>query len=197
MRSGIVAPRPESIASQGDKPRRSGLHAVGQSIVLAQVSDLLATGAPTLAPADLLTAVCQAAAGHLSLTNVVLFKRLAGQSRTLAWSAPGVAAWSRMIAREQAWKRAAALLDDGGSAPKPPLRAVDDGGSAPKPPLRAVDERRLPDRDREDEVAVASVWDERLGLSALLYAESRRRLDHPDQRLLEELLRRMLVLPES
>ena len=76
-----------------------GLDAVDPSIVLAQVSDLLATGAPTLAPADLLTAVCQAAAGHLSLTNVVLFKRLAGQSRTLAWSAPGVAARSRMIAR--------------------------------------------------------------------------------------------------
>jgi hypothetical protein len=185
MSSGIVAPRPEEgpSSARGDKPRRSGLHgvddggyapkpllrAVDQSIVLAHVSDLLAAGAPTLAPADLLTAVCQAAAGHLSLTNVVLFKRLAGQSRTLAWSAPGVAAWSRMIAREQAWKRAAAFLD----------------------------ERRRPTRERDGEAAVASVWDERLGLSALLYAESRRRLDEHDHRLLEELLRRMLVLPSS
>ena len=192
MRSGIVAPRPESIgctppslrpaepgsapypgegpsSARADKPRRSGLHAIDQSVVLAQVSDLLATGAPTLAPADLLTAVCQAAAAHLSLTNVVLFKRLAGQSRTLAWSAPGVPAWSRMMAREQVWKRAAALLD----------------------------ERRRPAHEPDGEAAVVSVWDERLGLSALLYAESRRSLDHHDHRLLEELLRRMLVLPSS
>jgi len=72
-----------------------------------------------------------------------------------------------MAAREQAWKRAAAL----------------------------VDTRRLPVRERDGEAASVAAGDDRLGLSALLYAESLRRLDDHDHHLLEELLRRMLFLP--
>jgi hypothetical protein len=134
--------------------------------VLAQVSDLLSAGAPGLSPAALLTAVCEAAAAHLSLIHVVFFKRLAGQSRTLVWSASGVAAWSRMAAREQAWKMAAAF----------------------------VDERPMPAREHDSKVASVAIAEERLGLSAMLYVESLRRLDDHDQRLLDELLRRMLFL---
>src|SRR5690242_16257466 len=79
--------------------------------------------------------------------NVVLFKRLAGQSRTLVWSAPNVPAPSRMFARERAWSSAAQLAEGSASGV-----TGDDG----------------------DKVARASVEDERLGLSATLYVEYRR-----------------------
>ena len=143
-----------------------GFRAVDRAIVITQVSDVLAAGASSLTPAEVLTAVCEAAAGYLSLGHAVLFKRLAGQSRTLVWSAPGVTAGSRMAAREQAWTSAAGLFED----------------VAPLAGARG-------------QVASATVWDERLGLSAMLYIESTRVLDAQDHRLLEDLLRSMLCLP--
>jgi hypothetical protein len=44
-------------------------------------------------------------------------------------------------------------------------------------------------------VTSASVWNERLGLSAMLYIESSRKLDGQDRRLVEDLLRQMLCMP--
>ena len=174
MRGGIVAPDHARSLSPGGGPgsvpggrlRWMGFRAVDRAIVLTQVSDLLSAGAEALTPAQVLTAVCEAAAECFSLTHAVLFKRLAGQSRTLVWSAPGVSAASRMIAREQGWTSAAELFEDGS-----PLSGA--GG----------------------QVASATVWDERLGLSAMLYIESTRVLDVQDRRLLEDLLRTMLCLP--
>jgi hypothetical protein len=142
-----------------------GFRALESAVVLAQVSELLAAVAHELTPSEVLTAVCEAMARPVSLTNAVLFKRLAGQSRTLAWSAPDVDAASRATAREQAWTSAAALLD--GQAPA--------GGDAA--------------------AASVSVIDEHLGLSAMLYVESRRALDAEDRELLGELLRQMVCLP--
>jgi len=167
MRGGNVAAAsgPESGPSS---LRFRGFRAVDRSVVLAQVSDLLAAGASRLTPAEVLTVVCEAAATHLSLVNVVFFKRLAGQSRVLSWSAPGVSTASRMIAREQTWSRAAELVEDG-----------------------------LPSAGRDDSglVVCASLWDEALALSALLRVESLRTLDRHDRALVDELLRQMLCLP--
>ena len=138
--------------------------------MLAHVTDLLFAGASVLEPAEMLTAVCETVAAHLALANVVFWKRLAGQSRTLVWSAPDVPTPSRMFARERAWSSAAQLVD--GHAPG---ALWEDGES----------------------VASTSVEDERLGLSAMLYVESRQALDRHDHALLEELLRQMLGLPEG
>jgi hypothetical protein len=150
--------------------RWGGLRAADRAVVLAQVSDLLAAGASTLSPVEVLTVVCEVAAKHLSLTNVVFFKRVAGQSRALAWSAPGVSSSSRMAAREQAWSSAAELVDE---------RLSRAGG------------------DDADNVASVIWWNDRLGLSAMLYVESRRTLDRLDRALLDDLLRRMLYLADD
>ena len=66
----------------------------------------------------MLTCICGAMATHLSLSNVVFWKRIAGQSRTLVWSARNDGA-SPMLARERAWTRAAELVEHGA------LRAAD------------------------------------------------------------------------
>jgi len=168
MNTGIIAAG--SAPESGPLSRRwGGFREVDQAVVLAHVADLLSAGAATLEPAEVLTVVCEATATHLRLANVVFFKRLAGQSRALAWSAPGVSTASRRIAREQAWSSAARLVEE---------RLLAAGG------------------DDDGEVASASVWDEDLGLSAMLYVESSRRLDRQDRSLVDELLRRMLCLPD-
>jgi hypothetical protein len=147
------------------------LRAVDGALVLTQVTDLLSAGeAAMLEPAAMLTIVCEAAARHLRLANVVFFRRLAGQSRVLTWSAPGVSTASRMMAREQVWSSAATLVED---------RFARAGG------------------DGAGQIASASVWDEDLGLSAMLYVESLRVLDHNDRALLDQLLRRMLDLRQD
>jgi hypothetical protein len=167
MRGGTIAAAsgPES----GPLSQRYRMcRAVDRSVVVALVSDLLSAGASTLAPAELLTVVCEAAKETLSLTHAVFFKRLAGQSRSLAWSTRGVPAASLMAAREEAWSTAAELVE---------------GGWAP--PEGAADAARV------------FVRDDDLGLSATLYVESRRPLDRRDRALLADLLRRMLGLPQS
>lgn len=157
---------PESVPSSRGW---GGFRATDRAIVLEQVTSLLTAGASLLAPAEVLTAVCEAAASHLSLVNVVLFKRIAGQSRVLTWSAPGVSPASLMAAREHVWSSAADLVEGG---------ALHDGAGD------------------SDLTATASTWDERLGLSAMLHVESRRKLDRHDRALLDELLRRMLGVPD-
>lgn len=166
MRAGIVVTGgPES----GPPSQRwRGYRAVDRGVVLAQIADVLSAGDSLLEPAAVLTLVCEAMATHLSLTNVVFFKRLAGQSRALGWSAPGVSTASRMAAREQAWSGAAQLVDD-----------------------------RLLGSADTDQVANASVWNEQLGLSALLHVESLRRLDRHDRAFVDEVLCRMLSLPDD
>ena len=163
MRVGIVAAgAPES----GPVSQRwGGLRGVDRAVVLAHFSDLLEAGAATLAPAEVLTVVCEGSAKHLSLTNVVFFKRVAGQSRALAWSAPDVSTASRMAAREQAWSSAAQLVEE-----RLLLAGGDDAG----------------------QVASAVFWDDQLGLSAMLYVESLRRLDRHDRAFVDELLRQMI-----
>ena len=169
MRAGIVVTGagPES----GTPSQRwRGYRAVDRGVVLAQISDVLAAGDSMLEPAAVLTLVCEAMATHLSLANVVFFKRLAGQSRALAWSAPGISTASRMAAREQAWSSAAHLVDD---------RLL---GAA---------------LDDADQVATASVCDPHLGLSALLHVESLRRLDRFDRAFVDEVLSRLLSLADD
>jgi hypothetical protein len=179
MRGGIVAgqPRPEvpgrapgvelfhDGAAGRSSPRGLVLRAKDRALVLSKVSHLLSSGVHALAPARMLAAVCEAVAVHFSMIDAVLFKSVAGQSRTLVWSAPGVAAATRMGALENAWVSAADLIDD------------------------------APPRREGVRTASASVSDDRLGLSALLYVESFRPLDGHDRGLLEDLLRHMLCLP--
>lgn len=164
MRSGSIA-TPSGPESGPLSQRWRVYRAVDQSIVLAVVSDLLAAGVSTLAPAEVLTMVCEAAKKYLSLTQAVFFRRVAGQSRTLAWSAPGVSPARLLAARENAWKAAADLVETG--------MAPSDGG---------VNAARV------------FVHDDALGLSATLYVESRRPLAARDRALLGDLLRRMLGL---
>jgi len=49
----------------------------------------------------------------------------------------------------------------------------------------------------DGEAAVASLCDKRLGLRAMLYVDSRRRLDDRDRDLLREVLRQMVGLPRA
>ena len=140
MRDGIVATG-GLYCSPRSQPRWGGFRAIDGAVVLAHVSDLLDAGAPTLEPAEVLTIACEAMVSHLSPLNVVLFKRLAGQSRALVWSAPGVSTASRMVAREQAWSGAAQLVEG---------QVVSSGGDA-------------------GTVVSVSVGDAQLGLSAMLY----------------------------
>ena len=140
MRDGIVATGGLD-RSPRSQPRWGGFRAIDGAVVLAHVSDLLDAGAPTLEPAEVLTIACEAMVSHLSPLNVVLFKRLAGQSRALVWSAPGVSTASRMVAREQAWSGAAQLVEG---------QVVSSGGDA-------------------GTVVSVSVGDAQLGLSAMLY----------------------------
>jgi hypothetical protein len=73
--------------------RRRGLRELDSAIALSLALDALAFGASGLTPAEQLTAVCEAVARHLSLARALLFTRVAGRARTLAWiSGGGVAA---------------------------------------------------------------------------------------------------------
>ncbi len=167
MRSGNVAPAtgPES----GPLSQRWRVNrAVDQSLVLALVTDLLAASVSTPAPAEALAMVCEASRRFFSLTQAVFFRRVAGQSRTVAWSTPGVSAARLLAARENAWKGAADLLESG-----------------TLPSERGVNAARV------------FVHDDALGLSATLYVESRRPLDARDCALLGDVLRRMLGLPRD
>jgi hypothetical protein len=133
------------------------------------VANLIDALGHRLAPAELLTLVCEAAASHLSLLNVVFFKRVAGQTRVLGWSAPGASTASRLGARERVWSSVAAAMDDAGAAGWPRIEG-----------------------DEEGRTATTSVYNDRLGLSALLHVESQRRLDDGDVALLDEVLRHLL-----
>jgi hypothetical protein len=148
--------------------RLSGLRAADRAAVLMHVTSLMDALGAQLAPAELLTFVCEMASSHLSLLNVVFFKRVAGQSRVLAWSAPGASTASRLRARERVWSSVAAALDE------------------------AVPSLPAPEGDEEDTVVTVSIGNGRLGLSALLQVESLRRLDENDRVLIEEVLRRLL-----
>jgi hypothetical protein len=155
-------------APESAPPSWAGLRAIDRACVLAHVSDLVAAGAMMLQPAEVLTIVCEAAAEHLSLANVVFFKRLAGRSRFLSWSAPGASVARLLAAREQVWSSAARIVDGR------PLCSEGVGSGR---------------------VASAFVSDEPLGLSAMLYVESLRELDRDDRALVADLLRRMLGIP--
>lgn len=168
MRSAVIA----STRSPGIEPGWAGFRGIDRAIVLELVSNVLAEGASTMASAELLAAVSEVAASHLALTTVVLFKRVAGQSRTLAWAAPGVPAARRLAAREHAWTSAAELMD----------HVLYDTGSSPR-------------SQRGGDTASVSIEDAKLGLSVMLYVESRRALDGPDRWLLGEILRRMVGMP--
>jgi hypothetical protein len=139
-----------------------GFRTVDRAIVLAHVADVL-EAVVSMPPAEVLAAVCEATADHLGLANVVWFRRVAGQSRAIVWSARGTSGASRLTARERAWTSAATLLEEG-----------------------AVRE------DERVRVATVAIQDERLGLSGLLHAESTRDLDRHDRELVAELLRRLM-----
>ena len=85
-----------------------GRRAAERSALLARVSGLLGAEAFKLSPVEMLTCICGAMATHLSLSNVVFWKRVAGQSRTLVWSAhndgrsPMLARRASMDARRRA-----------------------------------------------------------------------------------------------
>jgi hypothetical protein len=142
-----------------------GLRAVEDAMLIEQVSHLLAASAAQLTPCEALSAVCGMVASPLALAGAVFFKRVGGRSSSLVWSARGVTAERRMAARESAWTIAHALLTGG--------------------PPPAVDVR----------AASASLRDEHLCLSAMLYVESQRPLDELDRELLRSLLRRMVCAP--
>lgn len=175
MRSGTVrAEVGDDLSVPGSAlggPAWRGFRAVDRAIALAHVSDVLDAADAGLDPADVLAAVCEVVAPHLRLAHAVLFKRVAGQSRAIAWSPPDAPASSRTEARDRAWTRAASFLETGA--------ANDEALGAGM---------------------TVSLRDARLGLSAVLYVESHRALDEGDdgdRGLLEELLRRMLALPED
>jgi hypothetical protein len=151
---------PGSLLEQG--PSWLGFRNVDRAIVLAHVADVLEAVASSPA-AEVLAAMCEVTAGHLGLANVVWFRRVAGQSRALVWSARGASTASRLAARERAWSSAATLFEEG--------------------PVLDDEHARI--------VSVA-IQEERLGLSALLHAESTRDLDRHDRELVEELLRRLM-----
>jgi hypothetical protein len=161
-------------------PGWAGFRGSDPAIVLHRVSDVLAGGTSVLAPAEVLTAVCEEVAPHLALATMVFFKRVAGQSRSLVWAAPGVATSRRLAACEQAWTSAAELVERGTPLAGP---GGGDGGHAKTP--------------RGEEVATATFEDVKLGLSALLYVESGRILDGHDRWLLTEILRHMLCSPRG
>jgi len=167
MRSAVMVPA----MSPRIDPGWAGFRGIDRAIVLDRVSSLLAEGASRMGAAEVLTAVSEAAAVHLALTAVVLYKRIAGQARTLGWSAPGVSATRLLAAREQVWSRAAERVDC----------------------CRL--EVATPRSDADGDTALLSLEDASLGLSVLLYVESLRTLDRQDRWLLEEIVRRMLGMP--
>jgi hypothetical protein len=146
-------------------PAWARYRAIDRVFVLARVSDLLADAASALAPAEALTAVSETLAPHLGLTTVVFFRLLAGQSRTLAWAAPGASAEEGVAAREETRRCAAEVLEHG-------MRFADGGGGT---------------------VATACIVDAALGFTGVLHVESHRTLDGQDRWLLEEILRRLVV----
>src|SRR5277367_2268126 len=155
----------ESMAD-ASAPAWTGFAGVERAVVRALVAELLTDGAATkLSPSAMFTAVCEVMVSHLSLTRAGFVKRVAGQSRSFVWSAPGPGSAARIPAKAHAWTSAAELLEAAS---------------------------RL---EEEGEIASATVADDRLGLAALLYVESRRTLDSGDRALLENVLRRMLCLP--
>ena len=154
----------------GSEPRWAPFHGVERAIVRTLVSEVLADRALTLSPTDMFAAVCEVMVGHMGLTRASFFKRIAGHSRTLAWSAPGVAAPARTAAPEHAWTSSGAAPFDG----------------SPLPPLH-----------EDDATASATVSDEALGLTALLYVESCRALDEGDRALLEDVLWHLVCLPRA
>jgi hypothetical protein len=154
---------PHRGGSWQDAPR------VDAQVLLGEASELI-EGTSTWPPAAALAAVSEPLARHLGLTSVVLFKRAAGQSRSLAWSAPNVPAARRLAAREQAWTAAAELLDHGA-------------------PLVGSLGAELAS------VASVAVEDIVLGLSGMMYVESTRVLDSDDRWLVEQVLRMLVGVP--
>src|SRR5690348_12538511 len=98
-------------SARSDSRRWPGFRGVDRMILRTLVSGLLADAATQLTPAEMFSAVCETMVPHLALTSAGFFKRIAGQSRTLVWSADGVPEANRLAARERAWTSAAALLD--------------------------------------------------------------------------------------
>ena len=165
----------ETMGPESGRPsqRWSGLRAADRAAVRMHVANLIDALGHRLAPAEVLTLVCEAAASHLSLVNVVFFKRVAGQSRVLGWSAPGASTASRLGARERVWSNVAAAMDGAGAPGWLRFEGDEDG-----------------------KTTTVSVHSDRLGLSALLYVESHRRLDDGDLALLDDMLRRLLGAAE-
>lgn len=152
--------------SHGDADPKSpwaGFRAVDRAVVLAHASDLLDVVGASLTAAEALGLICEIVSRHLSLVHAVLVERMAGQSRAVVWSARDAGTPGRMLARERAWTAAAAALDG-------------------EDPLVEESPCRLR----------VAMRDARLGLFAMLYVESNRELDGEDERLLGDLLRRML-----
>lgn len=122
-----------------------------------------------LAPVQTLAIVGQALAHSLALTNVVFFKRVGGQCRSLAWSEPTVTTAQRLAAREQAWQLAAELVECG-------MPVVGPHGAS---------------------VASAAVEDVVLSVSGVLYVESARPLRDEDRWLVDQVLRLLLGVPAN
>jgi hypothetical protein len=158
----------ESVAVAG-APAWTGFPGIERAVVRTLVAELLADGAATrLSPSAMFTAVCEVMVSHFSLTSAGFVKRVAGQSRSFLWSAAGtggVGSAARIPAKAHSWTTAAELLEAASHL------------------------------EEEGEIASATVADDRLGLAALLYVESRRTLDGGDRALLDNVLRRMLCLP--
>ena len=119
-------------------------------IALAQVSDLFVAGALRLTPTEMLAAVCEVMAIHLSLRNAVLWKRLAGQSRTLRWTNRHFASRRSTRAREHAEGSAAELLACGSPfAGETAIASLCDDRLGLRATLYVESLRRLDDRDHE------------------------------------------------
>jgi hypothetical protein len=164
------APFPGGLIDGGQ--RWMGFRAVDRVIVGAHVADVLEAGAASLPLAEMLAAVAEVAAVHLGLTHAVLWKRMAGHSRAVAWSAPGASSASHIAARERAWTAAAAVVDG----------------------VAALAGAADPDQPTEGSSTNVALSDEALGLSAMLHVEARRSLDADDRAFLDEMLRRMMGL---
>ena len=155
----------ENVAVAGT-PRGSSLPDIERAVLRTRVEALTAgSAATTLPPSAMFSAVCEVLVSCFSLTSAGLVKRVAGQSRSFAWNAPGAVSPTVVPAKAQAWASSEELLEAASHL------------------------------EAEGRIASAIVADDRLGLKALFYVESRRTLDDCDRALLDNVLRRMLCLP--
>src|ERR1700679_2494053 len=87
----------------------TGFARVERAVVRTLAAELFADGATKLSPSAMFTAVCEVMFSYFSLTRAGFVKRVAGQSRSFEWNAPGATATARIPAKARAWTSAAEL----------------------------------------------------------------------------------------